>query len=144
MPPSQALSVELPDWAVGLLADAPVAHLGLLDDDDAPRVLPVTFAIADGSVFSAVDYKPKRRPGVVARVRYLRRRPQAALTVDRYTPDWSDLAWVQVLGHAEILDVQDAPQAMRALRAKYAPYRERAPDGPLICLRPRRALYWQA
>jgi PPOX class probable F420-dependent enzyme len=133
----------LPEWAGELLAAARVARLGLLDDDGAPRVLPVTFALASGRVYSAVDDKPKRRPGVVARVRFLRARPRAALTVDRYEDDWSRLAWVQLLGTVAVLDDPGyRPEAMAALAAKYAPYRERPPGGPLLELTVTRALCW--
>lgn len=135
----------LPPWAGELLRDARVARLGLLDDDGAPRVLPVTFAIADGRVYSAVDDKPKRRPGQVARVRFLRARPQAALTVDRYDDDWEALAWVQLLGTVRVLDDPSArPDALAALIAKYAQYRERPPRGPLLELSVARALHWCA
>src|SRR5436190_23033342 len=77
----------LPGWAHEMLRAEPVARLGLLDDRDRPRVLPVTFALVDGEIYSAIDNKPKasREP---ARLRYLCRRPQAALTVDRYSDDW--------------------------------------------------------
>src|SRR6478672_10032181 len=52
----------LPGWAKDLLEE-PVARLGLLDPRGAPRVLPVTFAVAGASLWSAVDRKPKRREG---------------------------------------------------------------------------------
>ena len=81
-----------------------MARLGLLDGDGRPRVLPVTFALAEGAAWSAVDYKPKQVPGgELARVRWLRERPDAALTVDRYDDDWSRLAWVQLLGTMSVL-----------------------------------------
>jgi PPOX class probable F420-dependent enzyme len=133
----------LPDWAGELVRDARVARLGLLDDDGAPRVLPVTFALAGARVYSAVDDKPKRRPGHVARVRYLRARPRAALTVDRYDDDWRALAWVQLLGTVRVLE-EPLPDALAALARKYAPYRERPPRGPLLELTVARALHWRA
>jgi PPOX class probable F420-dependent enzyme len=136
---------QIPHWARELLATARVGHLGLIDDDDRPRVLPVTFALAEGALWSAVDQKPKRVPGKeLARVRWLRRRPQAALAVDLYDDDWSRLAWVQALCDAEILDVPEAPAAMSALVEKYPQYRERRPEGPLLRLTPRRFVTWRA
>jgi PPOX class probable F420-dependent enzyme len=135
----------LPQWAAELLRDARVARLGLLDDEGAPRVLPVTFALSGGRVYSAVDDKPKRRPGHVARVRFLRARPRAALTVDRYDDDWRALAWVQLLGTVAVLDDPAArPKALAALVAKYAPYRARPPRGPLLELVVARALHWSS
>ena len=120
-----------------------MAHLAFADDRDHPRVLPVTFASAEGAVWSAVDDKPKRA-AEPARLRYLRDRPRAALCVDRYDDDWSRLAWVQLLGTVQIIDVADAPEALAALAARYAPYRKRRPPGPLLRLEPERALHWRA
>jgi PPOX class probable F420-dependent enzyme len=134
---------EMPAWARDLLERGRVARLGFLDDSDRPRVLPITYALSGEALWSAIDQKPKssREP---ARLRYLRRRPRAALTVDRYDDDWSELAWVQVLADVEIVDPGEAPEALEALRAKYEPYRESAPPGPLIRLLPRRVLWWSA
>jgi PPOX class probable F420-dependent enzyme len=135
----------LPEWVRTLLDEGRVAHLGLRDGDGAPRVLPVTYARWAGALWSAVDDKPKRRAGEdLARVRWLRADPRAALTVDRYADDWSQLAWVQVLGEVAVLEVAGQEGALRALAARYAPYRERAPRGPLLRLQPRRVLYWRA
>ena len=103
----------------------------------------MTFAVHDGAVWSAVDHKPKR-PGEPARVRYLRRRPQAALCVDRYDEDWTRLAWLQLLGTVEVLDVAAALDALDALVARYPPYRERRPRGPLLRFSPQRAVHWRA
>jgi PPOX class probable F420-dependent enzyme len=136
---------ELPRWAREMLEEARVARLGLLDADARPRVLPVTFAVAEGAVWSAVDDKPKRVPGdEVARVRFLRRRPEAALCVDRYEDDWSRLAWVQLLGRVEVIEPEKEGAGLEALVAKYRPYRERRPPGPLLRLGVERALHWRA
>jgi len=134
---------ELPAWAHGLLERGRVARLGLLDSEDRPRVLPVTYAVHDRSIWSAIDQKPKR-PGEPARLRYLRRRPEAALTVDNYEEDWTALAWVQVLGEVEVVDARDASAALGALVAKYEQYRLQAPPGPFLRLVPARALWWRA
>jgi PPOX class probable F420-dependent enzyme len=114
----------------------------MLDDDDRPRVLPVTYALAGGALYSAVDDKPKRA-GEPARVRYLRRRPEAALTVDHYDDDWTALAWVQVLGRVEVVEAVGG-EGMSALADKYEPYRQNTPPGPLLRLSPERALCWRA
>jgi PPOX class probable F420-dependent enzyme len=135
---------DAPAWARTLLEEERRGHLGLVDAEGAPRVLPVTFAVAGGDLVTVVDDKPKRAPGAaLARVRWLRREPRAALTVDRYDDDWSRLAWVQVLGRVAVEDAV-AADALAALQARYAPYRERAPRGPLLRLRPERVLVWRA
>ena len=120
-----------------------MARLGLLDPEGAPRVLPVTFAVADGRIWSAIDRKPKRT-GEPARLRFLRHDPRTALTVDRYSDDWDQLAWVQVLGRVSIMEVGEGRAGLEALSAKYEVYREEAPPGPLLALRPDRYLWWLA
>jgi PPOX class probable F420-dependent enzyme len=133
----------LPDWATELLEAARVARLALLDEEDAPRVLPVTFALFAGAVWSAIDWKPKRAEEP-ARVRRLRRRPIAALLVDRYDEDWTRLAWVEVRGPVRVLPASEASGALAALGHKYGQYVERPPAGPLIRLKPERQACWRA
>lgn len=134
---------ELPIWARELLEHGPVARLGYLDAEDRPRVLPVTYALHEGALWSAIDQKPKRAVEP-ARIRYLRRRPEAALTVDRYSDDWDKLAWVQALGDVAVIPCAEAPRAVAALAEKYALYRGEPPPGPLLRLTPERLLYWRA
>lgn len=134
---------ELPSWALDLLAEARVGRLGYLDREGRPRVLPVTFALHERCLWSAIDQKPKR-PGIEpARVRSLRERPEAALTVDRYDDDWSRLAWVQALGRVAVIDVEEHPDALDALAARYPQYRAHPPPGPLLRFEPGRALCWR-
>jgi PPOX class probable F420-dependent enzyme len=134
---------QLPGWALVLLASERVARLGFVDEDDLPRVLPVTYALAGGAVWSAIDEKPKRTPEP-ARVRRLRQRPEAALCVDFYSDDWTELAWVQLLGTVEWHGVEEGAEGMSALAAKYAAYAERTPPGPLMRLEVERAYCWRA
>ena len=51
---------------------------------------------------------------------------------------------MQVLGHVELLDQAKDEAGMDALAAKYAPYRDDPPPGPLLRLVPERALHWRA
>jgi PPOX class probable F420-dependent enzyme len=126
-----------------MLETAPVARIGFLDDADRPRVLPVTFALVEGAIVSAIDRKPKR-VAEPARVRYLRRRPECAFTVDRYSDDWRELAWVQALGRVEVIDAGNAPDALATLASKYEQYLAEPPPGPLLRLTPERFLMWSA
>jgi PPOX class probable F420-dependent enzyme len=130
----------LPGWASELLSSARVARLAFLDERDLPRVLPVTFAVWDGAVWSAIDRKPKRT-AELARVRRLRRSPEAALLVDRYHDDWSRLAWVELRGEVAI---HPLGPALEALAQRYEQYRADPPPGPLLRLEPRDAVWWRA
>jgi PPOX class probable F420-dependent enzyme len=136
---------QAPGWARELLESEPLGHLGLLDDDGHPRVLPVTFALVGAEVWSAIDDKPKRvAGGKLARVRWLRARPHSALTVGRYSADWTKLAWIQLIGTATVVEAGGQERVLGALAARYAPYRERPPRGPLLRLAPDRCIWWRS
>jgi PPOX class probable F420-dependent enzyme len=136
---------ELPGWALELLADARVARLGVIDDAGRPRVLPVTYALHVGAFVSAIDHKRKAVAAEqLARVRWLRARPRAAITIDHYEDDWARLAWVQALGRVKVLDAGDAGDAIAALTARYEQYRSRPPTGPVLTLAPERLVWWRA
>src|SRR4051812_3237438 len=123
----------LPAWAAALLADGRVARLGFSDADGHPRVLPITYAVIEDALWSAIDQKPKRE-GEPARVRWLREQPEAALVIDHYADDWEELAWVQVLGRVSVVEINEdsnAKRALRALTAKYPQYESSPPPGPL-------------
>lgn len=133
----------MPAWARELLESERVARLAYVDGEDRPRVLPVTFAVAADAVWSAIDLKPKRTPEP-ARVRHLRRRPEAALLVDRYEDDWTRLAWVQLVGTVDVLPAAEFPEALEALAARYPQYAEQNPPGPLLRLTVERTVQWRA
>jgi PPOX class probable F420-dependent enzyme len=134
---------ELPDWAAELLRTARVAHLGLLDEQQRPRVQPITFARVGDALYSAIDDKPKRRPGKdLARVKRLKRNPNATITVDHYDDDWTQLAWVQAIGRITVEDVSDVP--LQALQARYEAYERQPPKGPLLKLTPELVIWWRA
>ena len=132
---------ELPEWARELIAEARVARLGLLDESHLPRLLPVVFTSWAGAIWSAVDRKPKRS-AEPARIRRLRRRPQAALLIDVYDDDWTRLAWVELRGSVKVLAAAEAPGALEALAAKYEQYRTDPPPGPLLRLEPEQVACW--
>jgi PPOX class probable F420-dependent enzyme len=144
----------LPQWARELLESERVARLAYVDDEDRPRVLPVTFAVYGDAVWSAIDDKPKRRREP-ARVAYLRRRPSAALLVDVYDDDWTRLAWVQLLGTVEVIPLKPTRRdgdpggggpapALAALAVKYEQYASRTPPGPLLRLNVDDTRQWRA
>jgi PPOX class probable F420-dependent enzyme len=134
----------LPQWASDLLRDSRVGHLGIIDTDGRPRVLPVTYAIHQAAVWTAIDNKPKRGGREPARVRWLRERPAAALTVDRYADDWSELRWVQLVGEISVLDGPPVGALLRALTDRYPQYHADPPPGPVLRLAIVRAVWWRA
>ena len=131
---------DLPGWAGDLLSSARVGRLALLDERDLPRVLPITFAAWEGAVWSAIDRKPKRT-AEPARLRRLRRRPEAALLVDRYDENWSRLEWLELRG---TVTIHPSAPALDALLRKYEQYRAEPPPGPFLRLQPHDAAHWRA
>lgn len=136
--------LQLPEWAGRLLEDARVGHLALLDAAGQPRVLPVTYAICEEAAWTVIDNKPKRAQRPPARIRWLRQNPRAAITVDRYTDDWSELQWVQLLGEMIILDGPPTGPGIASLEARYPQYTADPPPGPLLRLTITRAVWWRA
>ena len=135
---------QLPHWAEDLLGSARAGHLGLIDTSGRPRVLPVTYALAAGAVWTVIDNKPKRADRPPARLRWLAACPQAALTVDSYAEDWSRLAWVQLLGRMTVLGGPPGGPGLSARVDRYPQYRADPPPGPLLRLGVDRAVWWRA
>ena len=120
-----------------------MGRLATVDAGGAPHVVPICFALLDGRIYSVVDEKPKRTTRL-QRLRNLEANPRAALLIDRYSDDWSQLAWVMVRGLAEVIEAgEEHAAAIAALRAKYRQYRAMAlDDRPVIRLSPERVNAW--
>jgi PPOX class probable F420-dependent enzyme len=126
------------------VAEARVGHLATVTPEGRPHVVPCCFALVPGAtgvtpggadtLVSAVDAKPKSTLAL-RRLDNLRAHPAASLLVDRYDEDWSALWWVRVDGTARVLDGgPERERALDVLAAKYAPYRERRPPGPVVAI----------
>ncbi len=123
-----------------------VGRLATADSDGQPHVIPVCYA-CDGQVFYiALDAKPKRvAPHALRRVRNIRDNPRVALVIDRYSDDWSLLAYVLVRGTALLLSVADEEQrhAVAFLRKRYEQYVTMPiHEHPVIAIRPLSVVSW--
>ena len=98
-----------------------VARLATADAGARPHVIPICFVADGNSLYFTIDEKPKRKSGVMLkRISNIRENPFVALVVDRYDDDWSQLGWVMVQGHADILESGDEhDRAQARLRARY-------------------------
>lgn len=128
-----------------LLAAAPVARLATLRPDGTPRLVPITFALVDGLICSAVDEVKAKTTIRLARLADIARDPRVALVVDHYAPDWSQLWWVRVDGTARLLAEEPGRgSAVAALRAKYPQYETAELAGPVLAVTPTRWAGWAA
>jgi PPOX class probable F420-dependent enzyme len=137
--------LELPRGALRLIRSARVAHLATADADGRPHVIPICFVFDGKDFFSPIDEKPKRTaPQRLKRLRNIRANPHVALIVDHYDEDWTNLAYVLVLGKARILSSgQRHRKAVTLLRRKYRQYRSMViHDRPMIVIRPKRVITW--
>jgi PPOX class probable F420-dependent enzyme len=123
-----------------------VAHLATADRLGAPHLVPVCYAVIDGSLYITIDEKPKRTDVPLKRLRNIQQNPAVAVTVDRWDEDWTRLAWVMLRGEADILSSgPEHDRAQDALRARYPQYRRMSLDElPVIAVRIRRVLSWGA
>jgi PPOX class probable F420-dependent enzyme len=135
----------LSDEQAAFLASQRVGRLATADARGNPHVVPVCFAIAQATLYVTIDEKPKRaaaRP--LKRLRNMLDNPSVAFVADRYQEDWSQLGWVMVRGHAEILaDGAEHDRAQALLRERYAQYRAmQLAELPVIALRIERVTAW--
>jgi PPOX class probable F420-dependent enzyme len=144
--------------ARSFLIAARTATLATTAPNGRPRLVPICFVVGDDAhdgrlrLYSPLDDKPKRidDPHDLARVRDLLVLPQASLLVERWSEDWSRLAWLRLETHAELLEPEGHEQvehaaAVGALRAKYPQYAtHRLEDRPMLRFTVTRALAWGA
>jgi PPOX class probable F420-dependent enzyme len=127
-----------------LLGSARVARFATVAAGGRPSVVPVCFAIGGETLYHAVDHKPKTTRALV-RLAHVRAEPRAALLADHYAEDWSALWWVRADGTARVLeDGAEAETALDLLAERYAQYRERRPEGPVVALDVGRITGWSA
>ncbi|MEV4568401.1 TIGR03668 family PPOX class F420-dependent oxidoreductase [Nonomuraea sp. NPDC049419] len=127
-----------------MFAGQPVARMARLAEDGTPRIVPITFALLDGAIVTAVDHKPKTTMRL-GRLRDIARDPAVSVLADHYEDDWARLWWVRADGTAEEADDPGTRErALAALAAKYAQYRERPPAGAVIRVEVTRWSAWAA
>ncbi len=134
-----------PDQQRDQVANAPVARLATLRPDGTARLVPITFALVDGLICSAIDEVKPKRSTRLARLADVARDPRAAVLVDTYADDWSRLWWVRIDGTAAVHEAGDLhTRALAALVAKYPPYAAAPPSGPVLVLTPMSWAGWTA
>ena len=124
-------------------ASARVARLATAGADGRPHLVPIVFALADETVYSVVDDKPKRTTDL-QRLRNVRCNPAASILVDHYDDaDWSALWWVRADGSARVLDRAE-PEAVAAIELLAARYPQQRSIGAVLALDVERWAQWSA
>jgi PPOX class probable F420-dependent enzyme len=116
------------------VSEARVGRLATTTPDGRPHVVPCCFALSGTGLYTAVDAKPKSSSRL-QRVRNLEGNPAAALVVDHYEENWTNLWWVRIDGIARIVaSGSERDAAFELLAAKYAQYQREPPPGPAIAI----------
>jgi PPOX class probable F420-dependent enzyme len=133
------------DRARALVEQARVARLGTLSRTGRVDLVPITFALANDVLYTAVDHKPKTTTHL-KRLENVTANPEVGILVDEYDDaDWTTLWWVRLRGLATVIEQGDRYRdALDALVAKYPQYRDRRPDGPAIAVEVIRWQWWSA
>ncbi len=126
------------------LADSTVAVLATVTPDGRPHAVPVCFALDGAVIYFAVDHKPKRTTDL-QRLRNIAANPAVSLLAEHYEHDWNRLWWVRADGIARVLAAGDeSDRALSLLIDRYAQYRERPPQGPVVAIAIDRLSGWSA
>jgi PPOX class probable F420-dependent enzyme len=115
-----------PEEARARFAAARVARLATADAGGRPHLVPIAFAVAGDTIYSAVDGK-RKRSRALRRLANVRENPAVSLLVDHWDEeDWERLWWVRADGTGRVLE-PDEPEATRAvglLRERYPRQRD--------------------
>lgn len=134
------------EYEIAFIQRQRVARLATSDPAGHPTVVPVCYAFDGQRFYTPLDEKPKSIDArKLKRVRNIEARHEASLLIDQYSDDWSQLGYILVSGHAELVPPGHElhTSALPLLRARYAQYQAMALEKlPVIMITPRRISAW--
>ncbi len=150
------MPLDIDDGTRQFIINHRVARLATAGEDLQPAVIPLCYVFDGEHIYSPIDEKPKSvAASSLKRVRNIERNSQVALVIDDYSEDWSKLAYVLIIGIAEIIEkaqepseeaseeAQEHARAVELLREKYPQYRSmRIDERPMIKITPTRFKRW--
>jgi PPOX class probable F420-dependent enzyme len=132
-----------PAEARARFAGARVARLATADGTGRPHLVPIAFAVAGDTIYSAVDAKPKRTRAL-RRLANVRENPAVSLLVDHWDEDdWTALWWARADGRGRVLDSED-PEARRAVELLRERYPAQRDAGEVLAVEVERWSGWAA
>src|SRR3954466_3165369 len=91
------------DEARDAVTGARVARLATVTKTGRTDLVPITFALDEDRLVTAIDHKPKTTTQL-KRLENIRTTPEVSVLVDEYDDeDWSQLWWVRLRGLATIV-----------------------------------------
>lgn len=141
------MSQQIPEPVRRFILAHDVARLATADAHGQPHVIPFCYAFDGEHFYFVVDEKPKKQTGKpLKRIRNILENPQVSLVLDDYADDWSQLAYVLVMGTAQLVDDEsEYTAALTLLRGRYPQYRSMRllfPDNAMVRITPRKVIAW--
>ncbi len=105
--------------------------------------MPIAFVVAEDTIYSAVDAKPKRTRAL-RRLANVRENPAVSMLVDHWDEDdWAALWWARADGRGRVLDPDD-PEARRAVELLSERYPAQRDAGEVLAVEVERWSGWAA
>ena len=124
-----------------VIASARRGVLTTIDKEGAPHAVPVVFAIYNDLIVTPIDRKPKTTRAL-GRRKNIELNPRVALLVDRWSEDWTELAWVMIRGSASVQPANRSMGEVDAIIARYPEYRDTLSGSDIILVAPERISWW--
>jgi PPOX class probable F420-dependent enzyme len=129
---------------------ARVARLATVDYTSKPHLVPVVFVFYDKHFFIPIDQKRKTvKPQRLKRIKNIQNNPNVALLIDKYSEDWTKLAFVMIQGKASIITSKSQgnipiQEAYKKLTTKYQQYQKIGLSEMSIIINPEKVSSWGA
>lgn len=121
-------------------------RLATVDEAGTPYLVPMCYAFDGTYFYTPLDEKPKSVDGrKLRRVRNIEARHEASLLIDQYDDNWTQLGYVLIICHAELIEpTHDLhPHALQLLRVRYVQYQTMVLERyPVIMLTPKHVTSW--
>lgn len=120
------MAISIPESVQRFINAHVVARLATADGGGQPHVIPFCYAFDGEHIYFVVDQKPKRQTGKpIKRIRNMLENPHAAIVIDDYADDWTQLAYVLITGTTALVsDETEYDRLLVLLRERYPQYRE--------------------
>ncbi len=129
---------------------ARVARLATVDYTSKPHLVPVVFVFDGNHFFIPIDQKRKTvEPQRLKRIKNIQDNPNVALLIDKYSEDWTKLAFVMIQGKASIITSKtqgniQLQEAYKKLETKYRQYQKIGLGEICIIIKPEKVASWGA
>ena len=132
---------ELPTEIKEIVSSEQRAVFTTADDEGRPHAVPVVFAPFNEHIVTPIDRKPKTTRAL-GRRKNIEKNPHVALLVDRWSEEWTELAWVMIRGTASVHPADRSTAEIEAIIARYPHYRDIIEGSEIIRIVPRRISWW--